>query len=206
MGGIPFDHAETDEIFEANVRTWFDCQEFGKVEDIKLRRKDRSAGEYKSYCLVTYMFKGGKNAALAAGVSVTRTKQSLDDDRVDLKLKDVDKAKKKASPLSAVKEKARLQVLQKACDTYEKYLNPDGAEPHETAIEGLKALAKMQKSAGMTTEAQRNLSKAQSLESIAAKQKLRAAEKEREAEAQGSSPTRRSPSPVMIAKKWCDDD
>ena len=33
------------------------------------------------------MFKGGKGAALKQGVSVTRTAASLDDDRVDLKMK-----------------------------------------------------------------------------------------------------------------------
>ena len=175
VGGIPFDHAETDPEFENNVRAWFDP--FGQVEHVTLRRKDRSAGEYKSYCLVTYVFKGGKDAALKAGVSVTRTKIGLDDDRVDLKLKDVDKAKKKKSPLGAVRQQRRVQIMQKACETYDKFLNPDRDQPHETAIDGLKALAAMQKSAGMIIESQQTLAKATSLQSIAVKQRLRTEER-----------------------------
>ena len=52
VGSIPYDHAQTDELFESRIREWFDP--FGKIEDLKLRRKSREAGEYKSYCLVTY--------------------------------------------------------------------------------------------------------------------------------------------------------
>ena len=158
-------------------------------------------GEYKSYCLITYEFKGGKDAELKAGVSVTRTKMSLDDDRVDLNLKDVDQDKKKKSPLGAARNHQRLQVLQRACDTYEKFLDPDRNQPHETAIDGLKALAAMQKKCGLVIEAQKTLSKAQSLQSVLDKRKLREA---KGAEEQG----RASPDAAAsrMVKKWCDDD
>lgn len=136
---------------ETRIREWF--SPFGKIEGLKVRRKNRDAGEYKSYCLVTYMFRGGKTAALKEGVTVTRTAMSLDDDRVALNLKDVDHKKKTASPLSAAKEMQRIQVLQRAYSIYESYLNPDGGEPHTAAIEGLKALANLCDKAGMLKDA-----------------------------------------------------
>ena len=173
---------------------------------MQLRRKDRSVGEYKSYCLITYEFKGGKGAALEAGVSVTRTKMSLDDDRVDLNLKDADQNKKRQSPLGAAKTQQRLQILQRACDTYDKFLNPDRNQPHETAIDGLKALAAMQKSCGLTIEAQETLSKAQSLQSVVEKRKLREAKEAEERGRASPDAAARSPPPTRMVKKWCDDD
>lgn len=198
-GHIPSEHAETDEMLDKNIRTWF--EPFGRIDHVKLRRKDRSAGEYKSYCLITFSTKGGKDAALAAGVRVTRTKMSLDDDRVDLSLKEVDGSKELHAPVGAARQKHRMQVLQRACETYDKFLNPDRSQPHETVIEGFKALAAMQKSAGMAIDAQATLSKVQSLQSIVEKQQLREAN-----QGSASPDAARNASPTRMSRKWCDDD
>ena len=108
---------------------------------------------------------------------------------------------KKVSPLGAARQQQRLQIMQRACDTYDKFLNPDRNQPHETVIEGLRALSAMQRSAGLTIEAEKTLSKASSLQNIAEKQKLRAAEQDSR-----SPDAARNSSSTKLVKKWCDDD
>lgn len=171
-GGIPFDFAENEEEFREHVHKWF--EPFGKIDDVKVRTKDRSVGSNKSYCLVTFSLKGGQKKALEEGVEVPRTKMSQFGDTVKLILKEADRAKKKQSPLAQVKLQQRVSVLQRAVETYDKFLNPDGKEPHETTIQGLKRLAAMQISAGMSTEAAETQTKAQTLEKILNKRKAEA--------------------------------
>lgn len=112
-------------VFDANVRKWFSC--FGKIEEgakgVQLRVKEPQGerGLYRSYCLVTFEFVGGKMEALQKGVEVSRDKNAMSEDLVALNLKPLDKGKKGNSPLSEAKCKARMEILQRAVDNYNRY-------------------------------------------------------------------------------------
>ena len=112
-------------VFDANVRKWFSG--FGKIEEgskgVQMRVKEPQGerGLYKSYCLVTFEFVGGKMEALKKGVEVSRDKNAMSEDLIALNLKPLDKGKKGNSPLSEAKCKARMEILQRAVDNYNRY-------------------------------------------------------------------------------------
>ena len=112
-------------VFDANVRKWFSA--FGKIEEgskgVQLRVKEPQGGRglYRSYCLVTFEFVGGKMEALNKGVEVSRDKNAMSEDLIALNLKPLDKGKKGNSPLSEAKCKARMEILQRAVDNYNRY-------------------------------------------------------------------------------------
>ena len=88
---------------------------------MRVKEPQGERGLYKSYCLVTFEFVGGKMEALKKGVEVSRDKNAMSEDLIALNLKPLDKGKKGNSPLSEAKCKARMEILQRAVDNYNRY-------------------------------------------------------------------------------------